>query len=625
MEARYRTVDLRVRERDGVDGRRQPIVAVLGHVDHGKTSLLDYIRNLGTRSQGSVMAREAGGITQHIGATEVPAGILNKICGPLLQGKEFLSPGLLFIDTPGHHSFTSLRTRGGALADIAILVIDVMDGCKPQTIESIRILRESKTPFIIAMNKVDRLYGWSAESGRSTAKSLREQSSDVIGYLEEKHWKLVAELGENGFNAERYDRVTDFTNTIAMVPCSAKEGEGIQDLLAVVIGLAERYLESQLTDVDGSGTATILEVKEERGLGKTLDIILSKGSISKGDEIIVATESGPKRTKVRGMFSPRGMTEMRDAGDRWDPVDRVHAAAGVKVSAVDLDDVLAGTTLHVVNTEEEAEEAWMKAKEESTLSIDLKDNGVCIKADTLGGLEALSFELGERGISIRAASVGKITRRDVRIAEVGKEREERVILAFSTNALPDAIKEIEKPSSDIHLIGGEIVYHIMEQYEEWRENVLAEKEKEEREMVVHPGRLLFLPDHTFRASKPAVIGVRILGGRLHIGQRLMKDGVQIGQVKSIKKGQDNQKEAIQGDEVAIAIDGAVKRPGEEAMEATHVTVGRQIDEGDVLLVSVPETHVRILRKRELSAMEKEILEEIIMMHRRNPETPRWGL
>ena len=192
MEARYRTVDLRVRERDGVDGRRQPIVAVLGHVDHGKTSLLDYIRNLGTRSQGSVMAREAGGITQHIGATEVPAGILNKICGPLLQGKEFLSPGLLFIDTPGHHSFTSLRTRGGALADIAILVIDVMDGCKPQTIESIRILRESKTPFIIAMNKVDRLYGWSAESGRSTAKSLREQSSDVIGYLEEKHWKLVA-------------------------------------------------------------------------------------------------------------------------------------------------------------------------------------------------------------------------------------------------------------------------------------------------------------------------------------------------------------------------------------------------------------------------------------------------
>ena len=212
-----------------MDGWRQPIVAVLGHVDHGKTSLLDHIRNLGTRTQGSVMAREAGGITQHIGATEVPADILNTICGPLLGGKEFLSPGLLFIDTPGHHSFTSLRSRGGALADIAILVIDVMDGCKPQTLESIRILKEAKTPFVIALNKVDRLYGWNSENGRSMAISLKNQSKDTVGYLEEKHWKLVGELGESGFNAERYDRIKDFTNTIAMVPCSAKEGEGVQD------------------------------------------------------------------------------------------------------------------------------------------------------------------------------------------------------------------------------------------------------------------------------------------------------------------------------------------------------------------------------------------------------------
>ncbi|MFL2976137.1 MAG: translation initiation factor IF-2 [Candidatus Thalassarchaeaceae archaeon] len=610
---------------DGLDGRRQPIVAVLGHVDHGKTSMLDHIRNLGTRTQGSVMAREAGGITQHIGATEVPADILNTFCGPLLGGKEFLSPGLLFIDTPGHQSFTSLRSRGGALADIAILVIDVMDGCKPQTLESIRILRDAKTPFVIALNKVDRLYGWNSENGRSMAISLKKQSKDTVGYLEEKHWKLVGELGESGFNAERYDRIKDFTNTIAMVPCSAKEGEGVQDLLAVVIGLAERYLENQLTDIDGMGTATVLEVKEERGLGKTLDIILSKGSISKGDQIIVASENGPKKSKIRGMFSPRGMSEMRDAGDRWDPVDTVHAASGVKISAVDLDDVLAGTTLHVIKTEEEEEIAWMKAKEESTLTLELQDKGVCIKSDTLGGLEALAFELGERKISIRAASVGKITRKDIRIAEVGKQPEERVILAFNTKPLPEASNEFEDPGCDVDLISGDIIYHIIDKHEIWMKDVLEQKEKSDREMIVYPGRLLFLPDHTFRASKPAVIGVRVLGGRVHLGQRLMKDGVQLGQVKSIRLGQDTQKDAKQGDEVAIGISGAVKKPGDDSSEATHVTVGRQINEGDVLLVDVPESHVRILRKRSLTEVEKEILDEIVAMHRKDPKTPRWGL
>ena len=114
-------------EVDEMSERRQPIVAVLGHVDHGKTSLLDHVRSLGKESRSSVMDREAGGITQHIGATEVPSDILNQICAPLLGGRTFDSPGLLFIDTPGHHSFSSLRARGGSLADIAILIVDVMD------------------------------------------------------------------------------------------------------------------------------------------------------------------------------------------------------------------------------------------------------------------------------------------------------------------------------------------------------------------------------------------------------------------------------------------------------------------------------------------------------------------
>ena len=231
--------------------QRQPIVAVLGHVDHGKTSLLDHVRSLGTQRQASVMDREAGGITQHIGATEVPSDLLNELCGPLLGGKSFESPGLLFIDTPGHHSFSTLRNRGGSLADIAILVVDLREGLRPQTIESIRILKNSKTPFVVAGNKVDRIHGWRCSEGRSMAMSLRRESKEAMGFLDQSFWGLVGGFGEHGFNLERYDRIKDFTKEIALVPVSAKEGEGIQDLLAVVIGLAERYLTDQLSDIAG--------------------------------------------------------------------------------------------------------------------------------------------------------------------------------------------------------------------------------------------------------------------------------------------------------------------------------------------------------------------------------------
>ena len=166
---------------------RQPIVSVLGHVDHGKTSVLDLVRSIGADRQASVMNREAGGITQHIGATEVPADVLNETCNEMMRGRKFKSPGLLFIDTPGHHSFISLRNRGGSVADIAILVIDIMSGLQPQTIESLNILRSSKTPFVIALNKVDRIHGWNTESGRSFIASLQAQNQTAVDLFEEKY------------------------------------------------------------------------------------------------------------------------------------------------------------------------------------------------------------------------------------------------------------------------------------------------------------------------------------------------------------------------------------------------------------------------------------------------------
>ena len=591
-----------------MENRRQPIVSVLGHVDHGKTSLLDHIRSLGSGRQASVMDREAGGITQHIGATEVPADLLNELCSPLMGGKSFDSPGLLFIDTPGHHSFSTLRSRGGSLADVAILMVDIHDGCMPQTIESIRILKNSKTPFVIAANKVDRVHGWQSVRNRPMALSLRDQTKDTIGFFDQKYWKLVGSFAEHGFNIERYDKIKDFTKEIALVPISAKAGEGIQDLLAVVIGMAERFLGDKLTDIDGSGEGTVLEMKEERGLGKTLDVILYRGSIRKGDEIVLVTQEGGISRRVRGMFSPRGMSEMRDAGDRWDNSDVAHAASGLKVSAPDIDGVLAGTTLRVVNTDEERENALNAANNEANLSIKLDEEGVTIKADTVGGLEALAKELKELDLPIRQASIGKVNRRDVRSAENAKDPLHRIIMAFATDVLVDAQAEIDKSENGVKYISSDIIYRILEEREEWVDMRTKELEEESREVVVYPGRIRFLPDHTFRASKPAVIGVRVVAGRIHVGQHLLKDGLRIGRIKSIRLGQDSQKEALQGAEIAIAIDG--------------VTVGRQIEENDIMLVDIPASHAKKLRKMELSAAEEEVLEELIEIHRKDDHF--WG-
>jgi translation initiation factor 5B len=429
-----------------------------------------------------------------------------------------------------------------------------------------------------------------------------------MGYFDESFWNLVGGFGEHGFNLDRYDRIKDFTKEIALVPVSAKEGEGIQDLLAVVIGLAERYLAEQLTDIEGAGEGTVLEMKEERGLGKTLDVILHRGSIAKGDEIVLVTSEGGVATTVRGLFKPRGMAEMRDAGDRWNDTESASAASGLKLSAPDLDGVLAGTTLRVVRNAGEQKKALELASEESRLSIDLEEEGVCIKADTVGGLEALAMELKEIDVPIRSASIGKVGRRDIRGAETSSDPLHRLILGFSTSVLSDAQNEIDSSDSGLKVICSDIIYHILDERERWVESRTAELEEESREKIVYPGRILLLPDHTFRVSKPAVVGVRVLGGRIHIGQRLLKDGSSVGQIKSIRSGEDSMKEAKQGDEVAVAIDGVV--------------VGRQIEEEDVLLVDVPESHAKRLRKMSLNAIESEILGELLEIHRRDDHF--WG-
>ncbi|MEM0342853.1 MAG: translation initiation factor IF-2 [Thermoplasmata archaeon] len=580
---------------------RHPIVSVLGHVDHGKSTILDRIR--GTH----VVAREAGGITQHIGATDVPIDTIYSLCGKLIGDRKFIVPGLLFIDTPGHYSFVTLRTRGGALADLAVLVIDINEGLKPQTIESINILRQFKTPFVIAANKIDLIPGWRHREGRTCSEAFAEQDARTIQQLDEMLYNLAGKIFDKfGFSADRFDRITDFTKTVAIVPVSGKYGEGIPDLLLVLVGLAQRFLEQDLRTEEGPGEGTVLEVKEERGVGTAIDTIVYKGTMRVGDQIVVASVTGkPIVTKIKGLQRPKPLDEIRDPTKRFDRVKEVSAAAGIRIIAQNLENALAGGTVKVVsgNLDELIEET----ARESRINVDLADEGIIVRGDAVGSLEAFAFEAKQSGLPIRKIDIGNVTRKDVVEASHFDDPLHRAIFAFNVDVNEDARAEAE--ALGVKIFENDVMYRLLEDYKLWCEERKKQVEAEKRLEITFPGKISILRDHVFRVSKPAIVGVRVLAGRIRPGQGLVKlDGRSVGRIKSIQSEGRSLAEAVAGAEVAISID--------------DVTVGRQIDVEDVLLVDIPEGDAHELAKYQLTQDELEAFEQLKEIKRK--EKPFWG-
>jgi len=580
---------------------RHPIVSVMGHVDHGKSTILDRIR--GTK----VVSREAGGITQHIGATDVPIETIYEMCGPLMGDRKFTVPGLLFIDTPGHYSFATLRTRGGALADLAVLVIDINEGLKPQTIESINILKNLHTPFVIAVNKIDLIPGWRAQEGKTFGDSLAAQDPRVAEELDAKIYSLAGRIYEKGgFSADRFDKITDFTKTVAMIPISGKHGEGLADLLLILVGLAQKFLEQELRTEEGPGEGTVLEVKEEKGIGTAVDVIVYKGTVKVGDQIAVSSVRGePIQTKVKGLQRPKPLDEIRDPSQRFDRVKEASAAAGIRVVAQGLETAMAGGTLRVVNGN--LEEVLDEIRTESQIRVELAAEGIIVRGDAIGSLEALAFEAKNANLPIRKIDIGNVTRKDVVEASHFADPLHRVIFAFNVEINEDA--EAEMRSTGVRLFRNDVMYRLLEEYQLWTVERTKELEVEKRLEVVFPGKVIIMRDHVFHVSKPAIVGVRVLAGRIRPGQGLMKeDGKSVGKIKSIRSGDQTLNEAIVGSEVAIAIDDA--------------TVGRQIDVEDVLLVDIPESHARQLSKYDLKPEEVEVFDQIAAIKRK--EKPFWG-
>ena len=580
---------------------RHPIVSVMGHVDHGKSTILDMIR--GTE----VVSREAGGITQHIGATDVPIETIYKLCGPLIGDHKFSVPGLLFIDTPGHYSFVTLRTRGGALADLAVLVIDINEGMKPQTIESINILKKFRTPFLIAANKIDLIPGWRHEEWKTFSEAVAAQDPRVAAELEEKIYNLSGRIFDKcGLSADRFDKITDFTKTVAMVPISGKYGEGLPDLLLMLVGLAQRFLGEDLRTEEGPGEGTVLEVKEERGIGTAIDSIIYRGTIKVGDQIVVSSvKDEPIVAKIKGLQRPRPLDEIRDPTQRFERAKEVSAAAGIRIIAQGLETAMAGGSIRVVKGN--LEELKDEIRKESQIKVELAAEGIIVRGDAIGSLEAFAFEAKQDDLPIRKIDIGNVTRKDVVEASHFADPLHRAIFAFNVDINEDA--KSEALSSGIKIFENDVMYRLLEDYRTWCKERTKEVEVEQRLEIVFPGKMVIMRDHIFRVSKPAIVGVRVLAGRIRPGQGLVRqDGREVGRIKSIRSGEESLKEAIAGAEVAISIDDAI--------------VGRQIDVEDILLVDIPESHAHELANYALKQDEIEVLEQLAVIKRK--EKPFWG-
>ena len=585
-------------------------MAVLGHVDHGKTTLLDKIR--GT----SVASREPGQITQWIGASMLPSGVIKETCGPLLdQFKIKIEvPGLLFIDTPGHETFSNLRRRGGSAADIAILVIDVSKGVEPQTTESLSILKGRRTPFVVAANKIDLVKGWKSTPDTPFMVSFKQQAPEVQTELDNRIYTIMGALSRLGFRSDRFDRITDFTKIVAIIPTCARTGEGIPELLAILAGLTQAYMHDKLEVRGDPALGTVLEVKEEPGLGMTINAVIYDGVLKVNDTIVLGGREAPISTKVRALLLPKPLDEIRDPRDRFLNTKRVTAAAGVKIAAPNLNQALAGSALYVVPHGKNVKEyARMIEQEVEKLRIQTDRDGVILKTDTLGSLEAITNSLSNYNIPLRLADVGDVSKRDIAEAEAVwvDDRLHAVVLAFNVRVLPDA--EQEAITAGIQIFKAEIIYHLIEDYLKWFEEQRAAGMKAELDSLIRPGSVKILPGFVFRRSKPAVVGIEVLAGRIRPKYPLIdENGRRIGEMMQIQdKGKDLE-EATKGMQVAASIDKGV--------------VGRNLVEGQNLIVDIPEKHVKVLQSRfatELGPDEAELVKALVELKRR--QNPIWGL
>jgi len=568
---------------------RAPIVTLMGHIDHGKTSLADAIRDT------CIAEREAGQITQHISCTFIPKEVIEIFCSELLKKFNFqiLFNGLLLIDTPGHAAFVHLRKRGGSVADLAILVIDIIEGIKEQTIESINILKEFKIPFLIAATKIDKIEGWKNTNQFSFSFSITQQKESVQYELDKRVYKIVSDLYKFGFESERFDRVRDFRKQVAIVPVSSKTREGIAEILLILTGLAQIFLKERLF-LSNKTRGVVLEIKEEKGFGKVADCILFDGELKRGSYIIFSSKE-PIVSKVRAILVPRNLQDIKYE-KRFVQIDKISAAAGIRIIADSLENVLAGTEFEATENEEEIEkikEELKKSFEEIEFSKEI--DGVTIKAESVGSLEAMINFAKKLNIPIRRASIGKIKKEDLAELDLVSEKY-RVILAFNVEVDEETLKKIKEKNGKV--FSGNVIYRIFEEFEKYLKEYERIEAEENLKRITRPVKIKVLKGFIFRKSNPAIFGVEVISGCLQKGSLLKNEsGKIVGRVIDIQKEKVSYERIFKGERAAISIDAEY---------------GKDFKDDEILISEISREELEILKKYEkfLSEDEKELIKEL---------------
>lgn len=516
---------------------RQPIVTVAGHVDHGKTSILDCFRG------SCVQESEAGGITQKISFTKFPLSQIKKACPYFEKQKINLEiPGFLFIDTPGHAAFTNLRKRGGSLADLAIVVVAIKEGIKPQTAEVLQILKAHKTPFLVALNKIDTLSGWHSNRDASLKESIDSQASHVSQEFQEALLTFQSSLSEHGFDSDLFYEVKDFTKRIAIVPCSAKTKEGIPELLLTLCGLSQKFLKERLK-LSNDAKGVILEIKKEKSID-CIETILYDGELREGDEIAIANFNDMAISKVRAI------EEIEPLSMKYKTVEKASAATGLRLHLTNKDGILPGMPFQKISGSIQKIEEEFKKEISQTIKLDKK--GIIVKADSLGSLEALLTLLKQEKIQVVKAGIGQIKKTDILSARASLEIDPLDAIVLGFNVSPD--EEIEP--GKIKILTNDVVYRLIEELQEWRKKKNREIERERILSLAQICKLEILHQYLFRNLNPAIFGVRILAGKLKTNIHLIDEkDEKIARVKSIQLERDSVQEAVEGQEVAIALPG----------------------------------------------------------------------
>jgi translation initiation factor 5B len=491
------------------DNLRSPICCILGHVDTGKTKLLDKIR------QTNVQEGEAGGITQQIGATYFPVDALQQKIAPVNQdGKfDFKVPGLLVIDTPGHESFSNLRSRGSSLCNIAILVVDIMHGLEPQTLESMKLLRDRKTPFIVALNKIDRLYGWKKIDNNGFQDSLAFQNKNVQNEFRTRLEQTKVAFAEQGFNSELFYENKNMARFVSLVPTSAHTGEGIPDMLKLLVSLTQERMTASLMYLS-EVECTVLEVKVIEGLGTTIDIILSNGVLREGDRICVLGRDGAITTNIRALLTPAPLKELR-LKSQYVHNKEVKASLGVKIAANDLDKAIAGSRLLVVNDDDDESDIEDEITQDlaTLLSKVSKDRrGVAVQASTLGSLEALLEFLKQSKIPVANISIGPVSKADVMRAGIMLDRapEYAIMLCFDVKVEKEAQQYAD--DNGIKVFTADIIYHLFDDFTKHMKELQEKKKEESKALAVFP--CILHPLSVFNKKDPIVVGVDVAEGVL---------------------------------------------------------------------------------------------------------------